>query len=273
VSPAYFRALGIPLVRGRLFDDRDGPSAPHAAVISESLVRSRWPDADPIGATIEFGNMDGDLRPLTIVGVVGDTREYGLEQPPRPTIFVNLIQRPRFQATVVMRSDAEPAAIVPAARAVLKNAAPDVAPRFRTFAAIYSASLGARRFNLTLVAAFAGTALVLAVAGMYGVMSYTVSRRRREIGVRVALGATPPSVVGMIVRQGLATTSIGAAAGFAGALVLTRTLEGLLFGVTPTDPVTFGGTLAMLMTVATVACYLPARRAVDVDPVEALRTD
>lgn len=273
VSPAYFHALGIPLIRGRLFDRRDAPNAPHAAVINESLARSRWPGADPLGATIEFGNMDGDLRPLTVVGIVGDTREYGLEQPPRPTLYVNLLQRPRFAVTVVMRSDADPRGVTAAARDVLRDAAPDVPPRFRTFAQIYSASLGVRRFNLTLVAVFAGTALVLAVAGIYGVMTYTVTQRRKEIGVRVALGATPRQVFRLILGQGLITTGLGATAGIIGALALTRMIESLLFEVTPADPLTFVAVIAVLGAVGTLACYLPARRATDADPMEALRQE
>ena len=273
VSPAYFRALSIPLVRGRLFDERDAPNAPHVAVINESLARSRWPNADPLGATIEFGNMDGDLRPLTVIGIVGDTREYGLEQPARPTLYVNLMQRPRFSVTVVMRSDADPRGITPAARTVLREVAPDVPPRFRTFQQIYSASLGARRFNLTLVGVFAGTALILAIAGIYGVMTYSVTQRRKEIGVRVALGATPAQVFRATLTEGLITTGVGAAAGIAGALLLTRTIDSLLFGVTATDPAAFAAVVTMLIAVAALACYVPARRATEADPMEALRQE
>jgi putative ABC transport system permease protein len=273
VSPAYFRALGIPLVRGRLFDERDAPDAPHVAVINESLARSRWRDADPIGATIEFGNMDGDLRPLTVVGVVGDTREYGLEQPARPTLYVDLMQRPAFSVTVVMRSSADPRGIITAARTILREVAPDVPPRFRTFEQIYAASLGARHFNLTLVGVFAGTALALAAAGIYGVMTYTVTRRRREIGVRMALGATRAQVFRSVLAQGLTTTAIGVGAGIVAALGLTRTIESLLFGVTATDPVTFAAVVGLLALVAILACYLPARRATNADPMEALRQE
>lgn len=273
VSSTYFRALGIPLIRGRVFDDRDAPGSPHAAVISESLARIQWPGADPIGRSIEFGNMDGDLRPLTIVGIVGDTREYGPEQPPRPTVYVDLLQRPRFSATVVIRSAADPRAIIAAARSVVREVAPDVPPRFRTFAQIYSAALGSRYFNLTLVTSFAGTALVLAMAGVYGVTTYNVTRRRREIGVRIALGATPADVHRMILGQGLATTTAGAAVGCLGALGVTRTLESLLFGVTPTDPLTFAVVIAGLCAVAALACYVPARRATLADPVQALRQE
>jgi putative ABC transport system permease protein len=273
VSPAYFRALGIPLVRGRLFEDRDGQNAPHVAVISESLARARWPNTDPIGATVEFGNMDGNLHPLTIVGIVGDTHEYGLEQPPRPTMYVDLMQRPRSWVTVVIRASADPRGITSEARGILRQVAPDVPPRFRTFTEIYSASLGARHFNLTLVAVFAGTALVLAIAGIYGVMTYSVTQRRKEIGVRVALGASPGQVFRIILGQGLLTTAIGVALGVIGALGLSRTIESLLFGVKPADPVAFAAVTLVLVAVATLACYLPARRATDADPMDALRQE
>jgi putative ABC transport system permease protein len=272
-SPEYFRALGIPLVRGRLFDDGDGPARNPVALISESLARTRWPGQDPIGRTVEFGNMDGDLRLLTIVGIVGDTREYGLEKAPEPTLYVNLLQRPRSDTTVVMRSNADPRTIMVAARAVLHDLAPNVPPRFRTFAEIYDASLGARNFNLTLVAAFAGTALLLAIAGVYGVMAYNVSRRRREIGVRMALGATPGDVRQIVLGQGLLTTVSGVAVGLAGALALSRTLTSLLFEIRPTDPTTFIGVAALLVVVGAAASYLPARRAMGVNPIETLRQD
>jgi predicted permease len=273
VAPAYFRALGIPLVRGRLFDERDGPGTAHVGVISESLARARWPGADPIGTRIEFGNMDGDLRPITVVGIVGDTRQYGLERPARPTLYVNLLQRPRFSTTLVLRSSVDTQAIVAAARGVLRAVAPDVPPRVRTFEQIYAASLGARRFNLVLVAVFAGTALVLALAGIYGVMTYSVTRRRREMGVRMALGANPRDVFAIVLGQGLKTTALGTAIGLVAAVGLARLLESLLFGVTPTDPVTFVSTVAVVTTVSALACYLPARRATGADPMEALRQE
>lgn len=272
-SPDYFHALGIPLTRGRLFDEGDGPDAPHVAVITESLARTRWPNADPIGTRIEFGNMDGDSRLLTIVGIVGDTREYGLEQPPRPTLYVNLVQRPKFSATVVLRSDANPGIIVTAARSALRQVAPDVPPRFRTFDEIYSAALGARRFNLTLVGVFAGTALALAVAGIYGVMTYRVTQRRKELGVRIALGARPGQVLRSVLGEGLTTTAVGLTLGIGAAVALTRTMESLLFGVTATDPLAFGTVLALLSAVGTLACYVPARAATRADPIAALRQD
>jgi putative ABC transport system permease protein len=270
-SDGYFRALGIPLIRGRMFDERDTESAPHVALISESLARVRWPNQDPLGHTLEFGNMDGDLRLLTIIGVVGDTHEYSLETPARPTIYVDIRQRPKGYFTVVMRADTDPSSVFSAARGIMRELAPDVPPRFRTFSQVYSASLGSRRFNLTLVGVFAGTALLLAMAGIYGVIAYSVTRRTREIGVRMALGASPVNVLRMVLGQGMRTAAMGVVIGIAGSLMLTRTMQSLLFGVTATDPLTFAAVALALAAVALLACYLPARRATRVDPMVALR--
>jgi predicted permease len=270
-TDGYFQVLGIPLIRGRMFDERDGPDSPHVAVISESLARDRWPNQDPIGRTIEFGNMDGDLRLLTIVGIVGDIHEYGLDAPPRPTVYVNLFQRPRPAITVTMLSDADMRLVTSAARGILQDLNPEIPARFRTFSQVYSASLGSRRFNVILTGFFGIVALLLATAGVFGVMAYSVSRRTREIGVRVALGAGSSDVLRMILSQGSRTIFIGVAIGIAGSLVLTRTVESLLFGVTATDPSTFGGVTLLLVGAALLACWIPARRAMRVDPMVALR--
>jgi len=270
-TDGYFQVLGIPLIRGRIFDERDGANSPHVAVISESLARDRWPNQDPIGHTIEFGNMDGDLRLLNIVGIVGDTHEYGLDAPPRPTVYVNLFQRPRAAITVTMLSDADTRLVTSAARGILQDLNPEIPARFRTFSQVYSASLGSRRFNVILIGFFGIVALLLATAGVFGVMAYSVSRRTREIGVRVALGAASGDVLRMILSQGLRTILIGVAIGIAGSLALTRTVESLLFGVTATDPLTFGGVTLLLVGAALLACFIPARRATKVDPMVALR--
>ncbi len=270
-TDGYFQVLAIPLIRGRVFDARDGENSPHVAVISESLAHDRWPNQDPIGRTIEFGNMDGDLRLLTIVGIVGDTHEYGLDVPPRPTVYVNLFQRPRAAITLTMLSDADTRLVTSAARGILQDLNSEIPARFRTFSQVYSASLGSRRFNVILIGFFGITALLLATAGVFGVMAYSVSRRTREIGVRVALGAGPRDVQRMILGQGLRTIFIGVAIGIAGSLALSRTVESLLFGVTPTDPLTFGGVTLLLIGAALLACYIPARRATKVDPMVALR--
>jgi ABC-type antimicrobial peptide transport system, permease component len=267
----YFNVLGIPLIRGRMFDERDSANAPHVAVISESLARDRWPNQDPIGHTIEFGNMDGDIRLLTIVGIVGDTHEYGLDEPARPTVYVNLFQRPRPVMTITMLSDADTRSVSTAARGLLRDLNPEIPGSFRTFQQVYSASLGSRKFNVILIGFFGITALLLATAGVFGVMAYSVSRRTREFGVRVALGATSADVLRMVLGQGIRTILIGVAIGIVGSLALTRAVSSQLFGVTATDPVTFAGVTLLLIAVAVLACYIPARRATKVDPMVALR--
>ncbi len=270
-TDGYFHVLGIPLIRGRMFDERDVADAPHVAVISESLARDRWPNQDPIGHTIEFGNMDGDLRLLTIVGIVGDTHEYGLDAPPRPTVYVNLFQRPSSIVSVTMLSDADTRSVSLAARGILRDLNPEVPATFQTFQQVYSASLGSRRFNVILIGFFGITALLLASAGVFGVMAYSVSQRTREFGVRVALGATSADVLRMVLGQGMRTILIGVTIGIVGSFALTRTVSSLLFGVTATDPVTFVAVTLLLTAIALLACYVPARRAMKVDPMVALR--
>jgi predicted permease len=271
VTDGYFRTLGIPLLRGRLFDERDTAASPHVAVISDSLARTRWPGEDPIGHTVQFGNMDGDIRLLTIVGIVADVHEDSLETPPRPTVYVNLFQRPRPAITLTMLTDADTQMVTTAARDILQELNPEIPPTFRTFAQVYSSSLGSRRFTLIVIAFFGLVALLLATAGVFGVMAYSVSRRTREIGVRVALGACSRDVLTMILNQGIRTIVIGVAIGLAGSFALTRTLSSLLFGVTATDPLTFAAVVALLIATALLACYIPARRATKVDPMVALR--
>src|SRR5229473_1506951 len=204
-TDGYFQTLGIPLLKGRIFDERDGPDSPHVAVVSASLAREHWPGQDPIGHTIEFGNMDGDIRLLTIVGVVGDVHEYGADAPPDPTVYVNLFPRPHSTMTVTMLSDADTQLVTSAARRILHELNPEIPPRFRTFSQIYSESLTSRRFNLILIGLFASIALLLATTGVFGVMAHSVSRRTREIGVRVALGASSGEVLRMILGHGMRT--------------------------------------------------------------------
>lgn len=272
-SEGFFKALDIPLLRGRLFDAHDTVDAPHVAVINESLARATWPNRDPIGRTIEFGNMDGDLRLLKVVGVVGDVRESSLEKPPEPTVYVNYRQRLRAGSdfTLVMRTGASPATVLPAVRRILHEMAPDTVTRLRTFEQVFSATLETRRFNLTILGVFAGSALLLAAVGIYGVMAYWVARRRREIGVRMALGAVRGDVLRLVLGHGSWTIAAGLVVGLAGSLILTRTMESLLFGVSAADPVTFAGVALLLAGVALLACYIPARRAIKVDPMIALR--
>jgi putative ABC transport system permease protein len=272
-SEGYFRVLGIPLLRGRLFDAHDTGDAPHVALISESVARTKWPGQDPLGHTIEFGNMDGDLRLLTVVGVVGDVREENLESPPSPIIYVNYRQRPQHASefSVVMRTSADPAMTLAGARRILGELDPSVPPRLNTFTEVFATSLNTRRFNLVMVGIFAGSALVLAMAGIYGVLAYSVARRTREIGVRIALGASSNNVLGLVLGQAMITALAGVAAGVVGSFILTGLMRSLLFEISPYDPWTLAGVSALLLLVAAVASYLPARRATRVDPTIALR--
>jgi predicted permease len=272
-SEGYFQALAIPLLRGRLFDERDTANASHVAVISQSMARETWPNQNPLGHTIEFGNMDGDMRLLTVVGVVGDVHDRSLEKPPDPIVYVDYRQRLRGERdfTVVMRGAVPLEVMLASARRIIHELGPDMAPRFQTFQDVFTASLDTRRFNLTLVGAFAVSALLLAAVGIYGVMAYWVGRRTREFGVRMALGALPRDVLKLVLRHSLRTLAVGMSIGLGGAFVLTRSMESLLFGVSASDPLTFAGVVLTLGAVAMVASYIPARRATKVDPMVALR--
>jgi putative ABC transport system permease protein len=272
-SEGYFSSLGIPLVRGRFFDERDSADSPHAALISQSLAHQKFEYQDPIGQSIEFGNMDGDPRLLTVVGVVGDVRERSLEAPPRPTIYVNYRQRPQGTShfSVVVRTAGDPAAVVASARKIIRDLDPEIPPSTETFTRIISASLNGRRFNLVLIGTFAVTALLLAVAGIYGVLAYSVARRTREIGVRLALGASTGNVLRLVLGQSMRTAGIGVALGLIGSFVLMRFMRSMLFEVSSADPLTFAAVALVLLGVAMLASYLPARRATRVDPIVALR--
>ena len=205
--------------------------------------------------------------------VVGEVRKHSLEQEPRPTVYVNYRQRPRSarQFDIVVRTESDPTAAFGAIRGVLREIDPTVPPRLNTFAEIFSESVNTRRFNLVLVGVFALTALLLAMAGVFGVLAYSVAQRTREIGVRIALGATPASILKMVLAQGLITIGIGTALGLAGSLLLTRTMRSLLFGVSPNDPLTVAVVALLLIVIAALASYIPARRATRVDPMVALR--
>jgi predicted permease len=270
-SDDYFRAMGIPLLRGRLFDDRDGPDATHVAVISQSLAATEWPTSDPIGRIIQFGNMDGDLRPFTIVGIVGDIRERGLDADPRPMFYGSSRQRKVSSFSVVIQGPADPVSVIAPARRVLRELAPSLPPRFRTLEEVIASSMTQRRFSLALLGVFGAAALLLATMGVYSVIAYLVAQREHEIGIRVALGAQRRDVLGLVLRHGTTLTLIGVAVGVGASLWLTRLLTGLLYGVTPTDPVAFAAVVALLLGVALTASYVPARRALRVDPINVLR--
>ncbi len=277
----YFRTMGIPLIRGRMFSDHDDWNTMHVAVISETLARRRWPNQDPIGQVIDFGNMDGNLKPLTIVGIVGDVRARGLDLPAPPIIYVNYRQRgmnPNSTPTIVVRSAAPIAhgvvragVIVSAARGIFHDLASDVPVKFSTFADEMGGWLADRRFLLLLVGLFAAAALALAAVGIYGVVAFSVARRTQEIGIRIAVGAERSDVLRLIVGEGARLAVLGVSIGVGASLFITRLLSSLLFGVTATDPITFAGVAVLLTLVALLASYIPARRAMRLDPNTALR--
>jgi len=272
-SPGFFRALRIPLVSGRFFDDRDAPNAPPAALINASLARKQWPNESPLGKIIQFGNMDGDLRPFTIVGVVGDIREGSLAEAAQPTFYAYYRQRPRRAGSFyfVLDGAAPSGSIIASARRVVHDLRPDIPPRFRTMQTVLADSLADRRFTLLLLGAFGAAALLLATLGVYSVISFLVTQRRQEIGVRVALGARSEDVLRLVLRQGATLALIGVVIGAIAALALTRLVSGLLYGVSATDPLSFVAVMALLTIVALLASFIPARRAAKLDPMTVLR--
>lgn len=276
-SSGYFSAMGIPLLQGRFFEPGDTNGAPDAAIISQSVAQKYWPNENPIGRTIQFGNMDGDQDLLHIVGIVGDVRDDGLDQPSQPTVYAHAIQRPQWwqvsNQSYVVRAQTDPQALIAALRTTAQSLNPDAVLRFQTLEAVVSESLNARRFSLVLFGVFAGVALLLAASGVYGVMSYSVTQRTHEIGVRVALGAQRLDILRLVIWQGMMWAMLGVAVGIGGAFAVTRLMATMVYAVTPTDPWTFAGAAILLTVVALLACYLPARRATKVDPMIALRCE
>jgi len=259
------------LISGRLFDNRDRRDAPHVAVVSQSLAESQWPSESAIGKVIEFGNIDGDLTPMTVVGVVGDTREEDITAPPPKTIYVSMRQRPsRGEVQVIMATSNE-AATAATARRVFHALRPDVALRFQTIEEIIGRSIATQRFMLMLVGVFGVVALLLATLGVYSVIAYLVAQRSREISIRVALGARAADIIRLVIGQGVTLAAIGAATGIVAALGTTRVLRKMLYEISTTDPLVFAGVVTMLCAVAALASYLPARRASRLDPMDVLR--
>ena len=270
VTPGYFGTMSIPLIRGRLFDQRDRAGAPQVVIISQALARQQFPRQDPIGRPLFV--QWGRKTPYQIVGVVGDVRQIGLDREPAPNVYFPDAQEPNGGGTLVIRTPADPMKLAPAIEQVIHaydrdQAIADIQP----LEAYLASSVARPRFQSVLIASFAGLALLLAAIGIFGVMSYSVAQRAHEIGIRVALGARSGQVLRLVVGQGLALALTGTAAGLAGAFALTRYLKSLLFEVSPTDPMTFIAVPLLLCAVALAASYIPARRATRLDPMVTLR--
>jgi predicted permease len=270
-SEGYFKAMGIPLIRGRVFNFSDGPGAPHVAVISESLAKTKWPDQDPIGRFIQFGNMDGDRTGFRIVGIVGDVRESSTESVPGSLFYAHYRQRGTSRFSVVMRADSIDA-VAPAARQIIRQLDPDIPIQTRTVEDALDRTLAGRRFSVVLIVAFAIAALTLAALGLYGLIAYLVTQRTREIGIRMALGASRPDLLRLIVGKAANLALAGVAVGVVAAVALSRVVEGMLYGVTARDPLAFATVIALTIVAVLIASYLPARRALKVTPVESLRS-
>ena len=269
----YFTAMGIPIRRGRGFDPDDGPTAPPVAIINESMARKLFPNEDPIGKHVRTGpNPTGPWT--TIIGVIGDVKHGGLEEEMQPELYINYLQGPPVSPFIVVRTSGDPGLLAETVRAEVRTIDPTI-PIYdmRTMSALRSEAVSMRRFILLIVGAFGALALGLAAIGVYGVMSLIVSERTREVGVRLALGAQPRELLTMIVGQAAKLAGIGVMIGIVAAALITPLLDSQLYGVRPTDPATFLAVPAMLLAIAALAALVPARKAMRIDPLAALRID
>jgi putative ABC transport system permease protein len=274
VSPGYAATLGIPLMRGRAFTDQDNENAPLVGMINLMVARRFFPKEDPIGKRFMFGHPSTANPPkwFTVIGVLGDTKLYGLANPARLEVYIPLRQRPTSTMTLAVKSGTNPTALTSSIREAVQSIDKDQ-PIFAitTMKQLESDSVATRRMTLVLLGLFSGLALILGAIGIYGVISYSVAQRTHEIGVRIALGSPRRDVFRMIVGQGLRLAGIGITFGIVAAFGLARLMSSLLFGVSAADFETFAGVVALLLLVALLACYVPARRAMRVDPIVALR--
>jgi putative ABC transport system permease protein len=269
-SDDYFETVRQPLVIGRTFDKRDDEKALPVAIINQATARHRWGDDDPIGRRITF---DRGQTWLTIVGIVGDVRQYGLDREPADEIYLPLAQA-GFGGNLLVRTASDPMSIANLMREAVYQADPDTAvDRVQTLEQVRSDAVASPRLTAILLAMFAGLALVITAAGIAGVMALSVNQRTHELGVRLALGATPAKVLGMVMRQGMSFVLLGLSVGVVGALLLGRLMSSLLFAIEPTDPITFLAVALVLIAVAAAACFVPARRVTSIDPMTALRSE
>ncbi|HZI17673.1 MAG TPA: ABC transporter permease [Pyrinomonadaceae bacterium] len=271
-SPDYFKAMSIPLVRGRYFAESDTPDAPGVAIIDETMAKKYWPDEDPLGKRISFEGGAQNRKWREIVGIVGHVRSVALEGDSRVQYYVPYAQATQTVVFLAVRAEGDPTALAGAVRGNIRSIDPDL-PVYKvtTMERLVADSLAQRRFSVFLFGVFAALALVLAVVGLYGVMSYTVLQRTHEIGLRMALGAQARHILRMVLGQGLGLVAVGLAVGLLGAFALTRLMSSLLYGVSATDPLTYAGIALLLASVALIASYIPARHATRVDPMIALR--
>jgi putative ABC transport system permease protein len=271
ISPNYFRTMSIPFIKGRDFNDQDRGDEEKSVIVSESMARRYWPDQEPLGKRIKFGKPDSKSPWLEVVGVVKDGR-YREWDATRFDIYAPYLQKAQYRTDFVIKTRIDPNSLAASIRQEVYAMDKDQAvTAMITMEELVSGALARPRFNMLLLGIFAALALLLAAVGVYGVMAYSVSQRTNEIGIRVALGAQEKEIMKLVVGQGIILALTGVAIGLLSSLALTRVMASLLFGVSATDPLTFLSISLVLAGVAFLACYIPARRALKVDPVVALR--
>jgi putative ABC transport system permease protein len=280
VSADYLKTMGIPLHRGRFFERTDGPRSQPVAIVNETMARQYWRGEDALGKRFKIGELDvPEKHPwTTIVGIVGDVRQMGLDAPVKAEMYLPYSQisdQPWFAPRdLVVRTVAEPMSLVPAIKDAIRAVDPEQpVSNIRTFDEILDEEVVQRRLGAGLVTAFAALALLLAAIGVYGVLSHFVNQQTAEIGVRMALGASRRDILALVLGKGMTLALGGIGLGALGSLALVRLVSGLLYGVTPADPITFVAAAVLLTAIAVVACYLPARRAARVDPMIAMRCE
>jgi putative ABC transport system permease protein len=272
ITPDYFRAMRIPLLRGRYLSDSDGASAPAVVVIDDVLAKTFWPKDDPLGKKITQG--DAQKGPwITVVGVVANVKHRALDIAPKGVVYWPHTQSDAVnKMTLVVLTKSEPTSLAASVRGEVQGLDKDQPVyAIKTMEQYLTESVAPNKFSVLLLALFAGVAMILAAVGIYGVMSYSVTQKTHEIGIRMALGARRTDVLRQVVTQGMMLALAGVGAGLIGAAIVTRLMSSLLFGVSATDPITFAGVAIVLAAVAGFACYVPARRATRVDPMVALR--
>jgi predicted permease len=274
VGGHYFEAMEIPLRRGRFFTEQDDTTSPIAVIVDEYMADQLWPGQDPIGKRIHIVELQSKDSWQTVVGVVGRVKQDSLDSTSRIAFYLAHTQFPARAMTVALRGRTDPAAMLPAAKNELRNLDPDLPMYYvRTMEQRVNESLARRRFSMLLLGVFASVALALATIGIYGVMAYLVNQGTRELGIRIALGASPRNILSLVLRQGVALAFSGVTIGLASALLLTRLIRSLLFGVEATDPITFAVISLLLAMITLLASYIPAQRAARIDPLISLRCD
>jgi putative ABC transport system permease protein len=270
VTPDYFRVIGTPLMKGRMFTDADDEKAPQVAIVNETAARHRWGDEDPVGKRVSF---DNGKTWVTITGVVGDVKQYGLEREPTDEIYVPVEQGP-FASYLLVKTMSDPLSVAKLMRDAVHQVDPSTAiDQVKTLQQVRDESVASPRLTAWLLGLFASLALLITAAGISGVMALSVAQRTREIGIRMALGATRAMILAMVMRQGMTLVLLGLAAGIIGALTLNRLMASLLFATPAADPMTFAATSFVLIAVAGAACLIPALRATSIDPMLALRSE